>query len=96
MRNFVTLGEAKEAVRKCLAASWSMAIVRAGPPLPPAPGFLLVELSIGIYHCLFLGRKSGMDCVVIRLCVMRVYVKIEVEVEGGTWAYRPTRLRSQA
>jgi hypothetical protein len=29
---------AKEAVRKCLAASWSIAIVLFGPPLPPAPG----------------------------------------------------------
>lgn len=51
MRNFVTLDEAKEAVRKCLAASWSMAIVRAGPPLPPAPVILLVGMSGDLIHC---------------------------------------------
>lgn len=33
----MTLEVAKEAVMKCFAASWSMAIVLAGPPLPPAP-----------------------------------------------------------
>lgn len=38
MRNLLTTGEAKDAVMKCFAASWSIAIVRAAPPLPPAPG----------------------------------------------------------
>ena len=49
-----TRGEANEAARMCFAASASIACVRAGPPLPPAPVFLLVLFLIYVYLSLFI------------------------------------------
>jgi hypothetical protein len=73
MRNFVTLVEAKEAVRKCFAASWSMAIVVEGPPLPPAPvgGILLVSGSCW---------KNGMS----GFCIVLFWAKGERGASGPT------------
>lgn len=41
----MTRGEANDAARKCFAALSSMAKVRSGPPLPPAPVVHLVSQS---------------------------------------------------
>lgn len=50
MRNLLTYAEVKDALRKCFAASWSIAIVDAGPPLPPAPGIgLVLSVWVGLY-----------------------------------------------
>lgn len=52
MRNLLTLGVANEAVMKCFAASWSIAIVLDGPPLPPAPGIVSFHL-LRVYGVVF-------------------------------------------